>query len=128
MITQFPTMWKIDTNHKTNNMPEQINTVTISLSEYNDMIQSLNTLHNALEDNKVIIRDTPYRNGWRSYTTCQTFTHDETLTMVAEKYYALENRYRALQRDNDMLNKEMYEYKWWYKLGKMFSKCNLTTK
>ncbi len=47
-------------NHKTNiiDMPGQqshMSTVTISLKEYNEMRQSLDTLHNALEDNKVII-------------------------------------------------------------------------
>ena len=51
--------WNYKENNKTdNNMPVQINTVTISLDEYNNMRQSLDTLHNALEDNKVIIRST----------------------------------------------------------------------
>ena len=108
-------------------MPEQINTVTISLYEYNEMKQSLDTLHNALEDNKVIIRDTPYS---RAYTTCQTFTHDAALTKVAERYYELENVYKALQRENNTLVREVEWIKktWWYALGKMFSKRNLMRK
>ena len=122
--------WNYKTNHKTdNNMPEQINTVTISLSEYNDMRQSLDTLHNALEDNKVIIRDIPYSH-WRSYMACQTFTHDAALTMVAEKYYELENKYKALQQDNESLTSKLYwmEKTWWFKLGKLFDKRNLIRK
>ena len=122
MITQFPT------NHKTNNMPEQINTVTISLNEYNEMKQSLDTLHNALEDNKVIICDA--YSHWRSYMACQTFTRDEALNKVAGKYYALENRYKTLQQDNESIASELYTIKktWWYTLGKVFSKRNLMRK
>jgi hypothetical protein len=110
-------------------MPERINTVTISLDEYNEMKQSLDTLHNALEDNKVIMRDAPYSH-WRSYTTCQTFTHDAALTKVAEKYYALEDRYKLQIENNEYLANKLYwmEKTWWFKLGKLFDKRNLIRK
>jgi prefoldin subunit 5 len=111
--------WNYKENNNTdNNMPaQQVNTVTISLDEYNEMIQSLDTLHNALEDNKVIIRDTPYS---RAYMTCQTFTRDVALNKIAKRYYELESEYKALQRENNTLTKELYtiEKTWWFRLGK----------
>ena len=111
--------WNYKENNNTdNNMPaQQVNTVTISLDEYNEMIQSLDTLHNALEDNKVIIRDTPYS---RAYMTCQTFTRDAALSKIAKRYYELESEYKALQRENNTLTKELYtiEKTWWFRLGK----------
>ena len=108
--------WNYKENN--NNMPvQQINTVTISLDEYNEMRQSLDTLHNALEDNKVIIRDTPYS---RAYMTCQTFTRDAALNKIAERYYELEGEYKALQRENNTLVREVewIEKTWWFRLGK----------
>ena len=113
----------IGKNYKTtkidNNMPGQqphVSTVTITLDEYNEMKQSLDTLHNALEDNKVIIRDSPW------YKSFQTFTRDEALTKIANKYYKLEERYKALQEDNEELAIEIHELTStrWYKLMSWF--------
>jgi len=121
-LSPLPFMYNRTGNDRYNkttliDMPEQINTVTISLDEYNEMRQSLDTLHNALEDNKVIIRDTPYS---RAYMTCQTFTRDAALNKIAERYYELENEYKALQRENNTLVKEVewIEKTWWFRLGK----------
>jgi len=118
-----------NTINDNNNMPAQqpVNTVTISLDEYNDMKQSLNTLHNALEDNKVIIRDTPYS---RAYMTCQTFTRDTALNKVAERYYELEERYKKLQQDHEALVSELHELTStrWYRLREWLIKCNLLRK
>jgi predicted double-glycine peptidase len=114
--------WNYKENNKTdNNMPVQINTVTISLDEYNNMRQSLDTLHNALEDNKVIIRSTghnPY-----TYMTCQMFTRDEALNKVAKKYYELENTYKASQQNYEALASELdwIEKTWWFRLGKWWN-------
>ena len=120
-------IWNYKTNYKIDNMPEQINTVTISLSEYNEMRQSLDTLHNALEDNKVIIHE-PYSRI--SYTTCQTFTRDEALTKVAEKYYEMEERFKSTQANNEYLVRSIYELTStrWYMLGKWLSKRILMRK
>ena len=117
-------------NNKTTliDMPvQQINTVTISLSEYNEMKQSLDTLHNALEDNKIIIRE-PYSRG--AYMTYHTFTRDAALNKVAQKYYEMEDRYKSTQKNNEYLEDKLYwmEKTWWYTLGKVFSKRNLMRK
>ena len=104
-------------------MPEQqyTNTVKIPLSEYNEMKQSLDTLHNALEDNKVIIRD-PYSRG--AYMAYHTFTRDAALNKIAGRYYEMEDRYKSLQKNNEYLADKLYwmEKTWWYKLSKLFSK------
>ena len=121
MITNIGKDYK--TTKIDNNMPGQqphVSTVTIPLDEYNGMRQSLNTLHNALEDNKVIIRD--WDNRW-TYYKYQTFTRDEALNKVAEKYYKLEEQYKDLQEDNRALAREVNEltstrwYRWmrWFK-------------
>lgn len=119
-------------NHKTTliDMPGQqpyVRTVKISLDEYNEMKQSLDTLHNALEDNKVIIRG-PYSRG--AYTTYHTFTRDAALNKIAERYYEMEERYKATQANNDYLADKLYwmEKTWWFKLGKLFDKRNLVRK
>jgi hypothetical protein len=110
-------------------MPEQqyTNTVKIPLSEYNEMKQSLDTLHNALEDNKVIIRD-PYSKG--AYMTYHTFTRDAALSKIAGRYYEMEDRYKSLQKNNEYLADKLYwmEKTWWFKLGKLFDKRNLVRK
>ena len=122
-------LWNHKTNNKIdNNMPEQhTSTVTISLKEYNEMKQSLDTLHNALEDNKVIIRD-PYSRG--AYMAYHTFTRDEVLNKIAGRYYEMEERYKATQANNDYLADKLYwmEKTWWFKLGKLFDKRNLVRK
>ena len=123
--------WSYKTNNKTdNNMPGQqphVSTVTIPLSEYNEMRESLDMLHNALEDNKILIRDTPYS---RSYMTCQTFTRDAALNKLAEKYYKLEERYKELQQNHEALAGKVNELTStrWYMLGKWLSKCILLRK
>lgn len=125
-------LWNYKTSNKTNiiDMPGQqphTSTVTISLKEYNEMRQSLDTLHNALEDNKVIIHE-PYSRV--SYTTCQTFTRDEALTKVAEKYYEMEERFKSTQANNEYLACRIHELTStrWYMLGKWLSKRILMRK
>jgi hypothetical protein len=110
-------------------MPEQqyTNTVKIPLSEYNEMKQSLDTLHNALEDNKVIIRD-PYSRG--AYMTYHTFTRDAALNKIAGRYYEMEDRHKSLQKNNEYLAGKIHELTStrWYRLGKWLSKCILLRK
>jgi hypothetical protein len=110
-------------------MPEQqyTNTVKIPLSEYNEMKQSLDTLHNALEDNKVIIRD-PYSRG--AYMAYHTFTRDAALNKIAGRYYEMEDRYKSTQKNNEYLTGKIHELTStrWYRLGKWLSKCILLRK
>ena len=134
MIPPLQMITNIGKDYKTikinNNMPGQqpyVKTVKISLDEYNEMRQSLDTLHNALEDNKVIIRD-PYSRG--AYMTYHTFTRDAALNKIAGRYYEMEERYKATQANNDYLADKLYwmEKTWWFKLGKLFDKRNLVRK
>ena len=134
MIPPLQMITNIGKDYKTikinNNMPGQqpyVRTVKISLDEYNEMRQSLDTLHNALEDNKVIIRD-PYSRG--AYMTYHTFTRDAALNKIAGRYYEMEERYKATQANNDHLADKLYwmEKTWWFKLGKLFDKRNLMRK
>ena len=119
-------------NHKTNiiDMPGQqpyVRTVKISLDEYNEMKQSLDTLHNALEDNKVIIRD-PYSRG--AYMTYHTFTRDAALNKIAGRYYEMEERYKATQKNNEYLAGKVHELTStrWYRLSEWVSKRILMRK
>ena len=121
MITNIGKDYK--TTKIDNNMPGQqphVSTVTIPLDEYNEMNKSLDMLNNALEDNKVIIRDTSYRSF--PYMAYQTFTRDEALNKIAVKYYKLEGKYKALQDYNESLASEIHELMntRWYKLMKWF--------
>ena len=119
-------------NHKTNiiDMPGQqpyVRIVKISLDEYNEMKQSLDTLHNALEDNKVIIRD-PYSRG--AYMTYHTFTRDAALNKIAGRYYEMEERYKATQANNEYLAGKVHELTStrWYRLSEWVSKRILMRK
>ena len=134
MIPPLQMINNIGKDYKTikinNNMPGQqpyVRTVKISLDEYNEMKQSLDTLHNALEDNKVIIRD-PYSRG--AYMTYHTFTRDAALNKIAGRYYEMEERYKSTQKNNEYLADKLYwmEKTWWFKLGKLFDKRNLVRK
>lgn len=103
-------------------MPALVNTVTIALSEYNEMKHSLEILNVALEENKIIIRDT--NNHW-SFNKYQTFTRDEALTKVAEKYYKLENKYKDLEELNNRLSNEFSDYteaSLWTRIMRVFNK------
>ena len=103
-------------------MPTLVNKVTIALSEYNEMKHSLEILNVALEENKIIIRDT--NNHW-SFNKYQTFTRDEALTKVAEKYYKLENKYKDLEELNNRLSNEFSDYteaSLWTRIMRVFNK------
>jgi hypothetical protein len=109
---------------KTDIMPEQsyTSTVKIPLSEYNEMSHSLDLLNKALEYNKIVIRDTD--NHW-SFTKYHTFTRDEALTKVAEKYYKLEDKYDKLLKQNDKLANEFSDYteaSLWTRIMRVFNK------
>jgi hypothetical protein len=129
MLTPFPLslLSRFNSNEykKTNIMPEpqqHVSTVTIPLDEYNSMIRSLDLLNKALEDNKIVIRDTD--NHW-SFNKYQTFTRDEALTKVAEKYYKLEDKYDKLLKQNDKLASEFSDYteaSLWTRIMRVFNK------
>lgn len=129
MLTPFPLslLSRFNSNEykKTNIMSEQqqhVSTVTIPLSEYNEMNKSLELLNKALEDNKIVIRDTD--NHW-SFNKYQTFTRDEALTKVAEKYYKLEDKYDKLLKQNDKLASEFSDYteaSLWTRIMRVFNK------
>lgn len=109
---------------KTDIMPEQsyTSTVKIPLSEYNEMSHSLDLLNKALEYNKIVIRDT---DNYRSFTKYHTFTRDEALTKVAEKYYKLEDKYDKLLKQNDKLASEFSDYteaSLWTRIMRVFNK------
>ena len=134
MIPPLQMITNIGKDYKTikinNNMPGQqpyVKTVKISLDEYNEMRQSLDTLHNALEDNKVIIRD-PYSRG--AYMTYHTFTRDAALNKIAGRYYEMEERYKATQANNDHLARSIDKLTStrWYMLGRWLSKRILMRK
>jgi hypothetical protein len=110
---------------KTDIMPEpqqHVSTVTISLDEYNSMTHSLDLLNKALEDNKIIIRDTD--NHW-SFTKYHTLTRDEALTKIAEKYYKLDNKYQDLKEQNIRICNEFSTYTeatLWTRIMRVFNK------
>lgn len=102
--------------------PQHVSTVTIPLDEYNSMTRSLDLLNKALEDNKVVIRDTD--NHW-SFTKYHTLTRDEALTKIAEKYYKLENKCNEMDKRYDKLTSEFNEYteaSLWTRIMRVFNK------
>lgn len=102
--------------------PQHVSTVTIPLDEYNSMTRSLDLLNKALEDNKVVIRDTD--NHW-SFTKYHTLTRDEALTKIAEKYYKLENKCNEMDKRYDKLASEFNEYteaSLWTRIMRVFNK------
>ncbi len=110
---------------KTDIMPEQsyTSTVKIPLSEYNEMIRSLELLNKALENNEVAVRETPSPYSYE--TRYRTFTRDEALNRIAEKYYQLENKYREQQKQNDKLASEFSAYteaSLWTRIMRVFNK------
>jgi hypothetical protein len=129
MLTPFPLslLSRFNSNEykKTNIMPEpqqHVSTVTIPLSEYNEMNKSLELLNKALEDNKIIIRDTD--NHW-SFTKYHTLTRDEALTKIAEKYYKLDNKYQDLKEQNTRICNEFSAYteaSLWTRIRRVFNK------
>jgi hypothetical protein len=129
MLTPFPLslLSRFNSNEykKTNIMPEpqqHVSTVTIPLSEYNEMNKSLELLNKALEDNKIVIRDTD--NHW-SFTKYHTLTRDEALTKIAEKYYKLDNKYQDLKEQNTRICNEFSDYteaSLWTRIMRVFNK------
>jgi hypothetical protein len=129
MLTPFPLslLSRFNSNEykKTNIMPEpqqHVSTVTIPLSEYNEMNKSLELLNKALEDNKIVIRDTD--NHW-SFTKYHTLTRDEALTKIAEKYYKLDNKYQDLKEQNTRICNEFSAYTeatLWTRIMRVFNK------
>ena len=111
---------------KTDIMPEpqqHVSTVTIPLSEYNEMIRSLELLNKALENNEVAVRETPSPYSYE--TRYRTFTRDEALNRIAEKYYQLEDKYRELQKQNNKIASEFNEYTeatLWTRIMRVFNK------
>jgi len=104
--------------------PQQhVSTVTIPLSEYNEMRRSLELLNKALENNEVAVRETPTSYSYE--TRYRTFTRDEALTKIAEKYYKLENKYMELEKHNNTLASEFDEYTeatLWTRIMRVFNK------
>jgi hypothetical protein len=129
MLTPFPLslLSRFNSNEykKTDIMPEpqqHVSTVTIPLDEYNSMTRSLDLLNKALEDNKVIIRDTD--NHW-SFTKYHTLTRDEALNKIAEKYYKLDNKYQDLKEQNIRICNEFGAYteaSLWTRIMRVFNK------
>jgi hypothetical protein len=129
MLTPFPIslLSRFNSNDykKTDIMPEpqqHVSTVTIPLDEYNSMTRSLDLLNKALEDNKVIIRDTD--NHW-SFTKYHTLTRDEALNKIAEKYYKLDNKYQDLKEQNIRICNEFGAYTeatLWTRIMRVFNK------
>ena len=129
MLTPFPLslLSRFNSNEykKTDIMPEpqqHVSTVTIPLDEYNSMTRSLDLLNKALEDNKVIIRDTD--NHW-SFTKYHTLTRDEALNKIAEKYYKLDNKYQDLKEQNIRICNEFGAYTeatLWTRIMRVFNK------
>jgi len=111
---------------KTDIMPEpqqHVSTVTIPLSEYNEMIRSLELLNKALENNEVAVRETPSPYSYE--TRFRTFTRDAALTKIAEKYYKLEEKYMELEKHNKTLASEFNEYteaSLWTRIMRVFNK------
>jgi hypothetical protein len=103
--------------------PQHVSTVTISLSEYNEMIRSLELLNKALENNEVAVRETPSPYSYE--TRYRTFTRDEALNKIAEKYYKLENKCNEMNKRYDKLASEFNEYteaSLWTRIMRVFNK------
>jgi hypothetical protein len=104
--------------------PQQhVSTVTIPLSEYNEMRRSLELLNKALENNEVAVRETPTPYSYE--TRYRTFTRDEALNRIAEKYYQLEDKYRELQKQNNKLASDFNGYTeatLWTRIMRVFNK------
>ena len=117
---------KINDYKKTDIMPEpqpHVSTVTIPLDEYNEMKRSLDLLNKALENNEVAVRDTPSPYSYE--TRYRTFTRDEALTKIAEKYYTLENKYTELKKQNETLASDFNKYTeatLWTRIRRVFNK------
>ena len=130
MLTPFPLslLSRFNSNEykKTNIMSEpqpHVSTVTIPLNEYNEMRRSLELLNKALENNEVAVRETPTPYSYE--TRYRTFTRDEALNRIAEKYYQLEDKYKELQKQNNKLASEFNEYTeatLWTRIMRVFNK------
>jgi len=130
MLTPFPLslLSRFNSNEykKTNIMSEpqpHVSTVTIPLNEYNEMRRSLELLNKALENNEVAVRETPTPYSYE--TRYRTFTRDEALNRIAEKYYQLEDKYKELQKQNNKLASDFNEYTeatLWTRIMRVFNK------